>query len=165
MERISQGEPEGPSSEKEISAERSSHGAAAMDASEERGLARPRKDKAAIFDARARTIIIVLYWCMGVKCTNVRRAGVWLRCAEKTKLLACKPPRSRGKCRRADAKRAIMPFYGPARSAAGIVIGRVCFACGQGFFGEWILCAVTYRKRYCGNLNWKSVSAELLSNR
>lgn len=60
MERISQGEPEGPSGEKEISAKRSSHGARAMDASEERGLARPRKDKAAIFDARARTIIIAL---------------------------------------------------------------------------------------------------------
>lgn len=63
-----------------------------MDASEERGLARPRKDKAAIFDARARTIIIApVYVC---KC--VREARVWLRCAEKTKLLACNSRRALG---------------------------------------------------------------------
>lgn len=45
--------------EEEISAKRSSHGAAAMDASEEYGLARPRKDKAAIFNTRARIIIFI----------------------------------------------------------------------------------------------------------
>lgn len=96
MERISQGEPEGPSA-REIAAERSSHG----DLAAARGLARPRKDKAAIFDVSARTIIITddarcyIYMYINVcanRCLYVRACS-WPGCGsplygarEKTKL-------------------------------------------------------------------------------
>lgn len=113
-----------------------------------RGLARPRKDKVAIFDANARTIIItgvprVRVYVPGCG-SLLRRAG-----ENKSPLL---PARNHARAESqdqgkrcyaaADARQAIMHFYVSARSA-GIVIGRVCFARarGQDSLPRTVLCA------------------------
>lgn len=130
--------------EEEIATERSSHG----DAFEIRDLARPRKDKVAIFDANARTIIItgVLYGVCVYVC--MFQARVWLaipmrKRKQKPPFPACNHARAerqdQGKrCHvAADARHAIMHFYVSARSA-GIVIGVHLFRTRAwlGFFGE-----------------------------
>jgi len=85
-----------------------------------RGLARPRKDKAAIFECKCTGTIIITVTCVRARvhvCVRVREARVWLAAREKTKFAA----RNRAHAECAKSKR--NAFQAAAAAAAAAAAG------------------------------------------